>query len=211
MPLPMVHLAIAVRLGEIWREVDSPDFLLGCLAPDAIHARTGAGEAEKAVTHFRDAEGEFDLARIQDMFSENVQKEGKLASFSAGYTAHLLSDHLWLTTVTARFKETLGTLDFEVGRAIYYEETDQLDFDLYRRMEWRPRVWEQLRQTDAPDFLPLLTATEIDAWRNKTLRWFDELKEEPKITPKYFTYEVTMDYIQRAVKMLAGLRTRERL
>ncbi len=197
MPLPMVHLAIAVRLGEIWPVVDSPDFLLGSLAPDAIHARAGAGEVEKAVTHFRDAQWEFDLARIQEMFSENVQKEGKLASFSAGYAAHLLSDHLWLTTVTAGFKDTLGSLEFEVGRAIYYEETDQIDFDLYRRMEWPPRVWEQLRQTDAPEFPPLLTAGEINAWSEKTLHWFDELKEEPKITPKYFTYEVTLDYIER--------------
>ena len=39
MPLPMVHLSVAVSLCEKDGRFPSPDFLLGSIAPDAIHMR----------------------------------------------------------------------------------------------------------------------------------------------------------------------------
>jgi len=51
MPLPMVHLAVAVRLYEAQGVLPPSGFLLGSLAPDAIHARPGTQRADKDVTH----------------------------------------------------------------------------------------------------------------------------------------------------------------
>ncbi|MFC0214140.1 hypothetical protein ACFFK0_17060 [Paenibacillus chartarius] len=49
MPWPMVHFAIADRVccGE-----PSPSFLIGSIAPDAIHARAGSTREDKERTHF---------------------------------------------------------------------------------------------------------------------------------------------------------------
>ena len=42
MPLPMVHLAISVRMRAQDGRALTPDFLLGSIAPDAIHMRPNA-------------------------------------------------------------------------------------------------------------------------------------------------------------------------
>jgi hypothetical protein len=51
MPLPMVHLAIAVRAHELMGSEPTPAFLLGSIAPDAIHMRPNATRDDKRKTH----------------------------------------------------------------------------------------------------------------------------------------------------------------
>jgi hypothetical protein len=54
MPLPMVHLAVAVRVHEVESRVPSSAFLLGSIAPDAIHMRPGTGRDDKRRVHLVD-------------------------------------------------------------------------------------------------------------------------------------------------------------
>jgi hypothetical protein len=203
MPLPMVHLAIAVRLAGSGFSGRMPEFLLGSLAPDAIHARPGEEPADKDASHLRSGESLPDPVRIQTLLKDCRSKAEPLPSFAAGYAAHLIADRLWVTTIYADFKRNLSHLDPEALRNLYYLETDQVDFDLYRRVEWRPTAWDLLARASSPDFSPLLSADEIDRWREHTLHWFDELKQEPGIVPQYITDDLVHDFIERAVEAVS--------
>jgi hypothetical protein len=54
MPLPMVHLWVAVQMGEARGIWPSPEFLLGSIAPDAVHMRPGYERVHKRRSHLQD-------------------------------------------------------------------------------------------------------------------------------------------------------------
>ncbi len=64
MPLPMVHLAVAIQMHRLEQRIPSPDFLLGSIAPDAIHMRPDTGREDKQRVH---------LAEIPDPDHERVR------------------------------------------------------------------------------------------------------------------------------------------
>lgn len=84
------------------------------------------------------------------------------------------------------------------GRALYYLETDQIDFDLFHQMPWRKAVWSMLATTQPADFAGLLSAEEITRWRDRTLNWFEKLKIEPGIVPVHITYSDVQVFINQA-------------
>lgn len=196
MPLPMIHLAIAVELGTHDPLYMSPAFLLGSIAPDAIHMRPDATRDDKRSTHLIKHPGGFP----QD---DEIQAllQGETPVFEMGYAAHILTDSLWRQTILETFKSRIpDKLDQAAHRTLYYQDTDQIDFDLYHQAAWRAEVWDKLAQAEAVDFPPLLTGAEIDGWRDRTLRWFTELKQEPGITPQYITGPMVQDFISAAAE-----------
>ncbi len=205
MPLPMVHLAVAVRLHEPRGAEPSPAFLLGSIAPDAIHTRPGAGREEKRGTHLLDRPATGDRDPIAELRAGYRGADDDLRNFADGYAAHLLTDRLWNALLERDYKPRLSPdLDPAERRALYYRETDQLDFNLYHRSPWRPRVWALLGQARPPDFTPLLAAEEIARWRDRTLAWFETPEKEPRITPVYLTDAAIHAFIERATEAVAA-------
>ncbi|MCB0127401.1 MAG: zinc dependent phospholipase C family protein [Caldilineaceae bacterium] len=204
MPLPMVHLGIAVQLGDVKGETLSSAFLLGSIAPDAIHMRPNADRVAKQMTHLRMAESDLP-ERLQAFLEERSSLPENEQSFAAGYVAHILTDALWVTEVVQPFHSQIpATMTKEERRTLYYQETDQVDFNLYHGAPWRETIWHQLKQASAPDLPPLLTAQEITLWQDRTLRWFAELKEEPGIQPMYLTDALVHGFIDRATAHVAA-------
>lgn len=200
MPLPMVHLAVAVQLAARQQQFPSATFLLGSLAPDAIHMRLDTGYADKQRTHLDHLE-DTDHRQLQALLAQ-YQSE-PLATFAAGYAAHLLTDRLWLLEVIPELQKQVVDVDIVEQRKKYYEETDQVDFNLYHQADWRGEVWERLEVAASVDFMPLLRDIEIHQWRERTLAWFADAKHEPKITPRYITDELTQAFINRATDYVA--------
>lgn len=204
MPLPMVHLAVAVRLHEPRGAEPSPAFLLGSIAPDAIHMRPGAGREEKRRTHLLDRPTD-DRDPIRDLRADYRGADAATRDFADGYAAHLLTDRLWSALLERDYKPRLSPdLDLAERRALYYRETDQLDFNLYHRSPWRPRVWALLGQARPPEFAPLLAAEEIARWRDRTLAWFETPEKEPRITPVHLTDAAVGAFIARATDAVAA-------
>jgi hypothetical protein len=154
-----------------------------------------------------------------DVEARDVAGSG-CARFAAGYAAHILTDRLWNKRVIVPFRERNAHLSREDQNALYYRETDQLDFNLYRRSPWRERVWQALQLAVAPDAVLapdvttapgaaasaaalLVTSDEVDQWRRRTLRWFTELKEEPGIVPGQITDEIVAEFVQEASAFVA--------
>ncbi len=64
MPLPMVHLAVAVQLAARHDQFPSPAFLLGSLSPDAIHMRPDSVGDDKEKTHLTNPPDTADHAAV---------------------------------------------------------------------------------------------------------------------------------------------------
>lgn len=191
MPLPMVHLSVAVLLGERRSTFPSSDFLLGSIAPDAIHMRPNTTRDDKNATHLLTTPDtpEHDAVR-------NLLDQPNPSTFTRAYAAHLLTDRLWLSEVFYKFRDSAPTEPNSAEeRTLYYTETDQVDINLYHRTPWRPEVWRCLEVAQAPNFPPLLTAEEIYGWADRTLRWYEDPAKNPGVTPQYLTDSLVADFI----------------
>jgi hypothetical protein len=199
MPLPMVHLAIAVGIYSPQKSLPPPAFLLGSLAPDAIHMRPDSGRGDKEAVHLGQ-----DPARLRNLLASHTEGADHLPNFAAGYVAHVLADRLWRQTVypafLARLPKETAAADL---RTLYYRDTDQIDCDLYRALPWRPEVWTLLASAPAIDFPPLLAAAEIARWQERTLAWYDDPDHEPGIEACYIRPEDVHEFIAQASGQIA--------
>ena len=196
MPPPMVHLAIAV---EMYGVDHNSDFLLGNIAPDAIHMRPNTERKDKLKVHLADLPKQR-YERARQLFTQyRADNHGsKEIGFADGYITHLLTDFLWQERVIKLFYEQVPpSLTHHERRKLYYQETDGNDFNLYHQMPWREAVWTKLSETTPLDFGPFLTSDEISKWRDRVLKWFEDI-EELKIEPIFVSYEKTLNFINQA-------------
>lgn len=197
MPLPMVHLSTAIKVYEKLNIKPSPQLLLGSLAPDAIHMRKNTVREDKSITHLTDKPHLDKFERVKSMYE--LYKNSKDSELIKGYCIHLLTDYLWNNIIMVSFEKNIPEdILPEDRRALYYLETDQIDFNLYRNMDWRPQVWRELQEVSITDITSLLTGEEISLWRDRVINWFDKLKQEPKIAPKYITDSMVDAFIDKA-------------
>lgn len=206
MPLPMVHFWVAVRMAEARGMFPSPEFLLGSIAPDAVHMRPDYERSHKRRSHLNDPRDAADHDQVRAFVMEHISGNGTndaTARYVVGYAAHLLTDRLWLKRVYDPFYERNSHLGPEELRILYYQETDQVDFNLYHRSEWREGVWKALETAVAPEGVQLVTPNEVDQWKRRTLRWFTELKDEPGIVPREITDEIVAEFVAEASSVVA--------
>lgn len=190
MPSQMVHLAVAVKLYEYDKEEPGPSFLLGSVAPDAIHMRPGSNREDKKRTHLGIIQSGVDADGIIPGFVRpyfEAESTEDVRQTILGYAAHLLTDYYWLQTLNREYVDAVAPrLSKEEIRTLYYRETDKNEFRLYREAPWRPRIWDSLRAARALDVAPYLTAEEISLWRERVLTW-PEVNQEQDVVPEYFT------------------------
>jgi hypothetical protein len=208
MPLPMVHLFIAETM---FKQRDLPlnaDFLLGSIAPDAIHMRDNWTRDDKRRTHFNLAED----TELEQLFENKLRpffepfcSDDAATCQSKGYIAHVLTDFLWNQSVYGSFRRLVEQEKIENERALYYTETDQIDFNFFHNEPWRLHTWQLLTQSSAVDIPELLTASEIDKWKVRTINWFKESSNEPCIKPIYITEEAVRAFIHDSAVQLLNL------
>ena len=202
MPLPLVHLAIAAHLYRQHNKPLAPAFLLGSLAPDAIHMRPESTRTDKQTTHFFRPDQSVDEGQLAACLAGPYQAPLPLPLFTLGYAAHVLTDRYWTETVTVPMRPAIPPELTQAERhALYYRETAYIDWRLYTQAPWRPTIWAQLALADQIDFPPLLTAEEIDGWRVRTLHGFDQPPARQE-EPRFFTPTLVADFIERAAAWL---------
>lgn len=206
MPLPMVHLAVAVRSHERLNGAPSPAFLLGSIAPDAVHVRLRAGRRHKWRTHLGVVYLPDGLGRLRAgwLVRQSQAAGSEMAAFAQGYAVHLLADRLWYTTVMPAFRRSMPpgwSRRQRIER--YYQETAWLDRQLYDSAPWRAVAWDKLASAQPMDFGSLLTGAEIGAWRDHTLDGF-EAGTGVSVEPTYITEAMLADFVERAAEMAAG-------
>ncbi|MGG4481466.1 hypothetical protein [Paenibacillus xylanilyticus] len=216
MPLPMVHLHVAVLFADASPErVKRGSFYLGNIAPDSIHMREGTTREDKEYTHFNPKDDEKYISRLQELYSVYIQQRSDEGWkwFVRGYFMHVMTDYYWFRSVYPEFVERVNSTDEtndvkrtkdELGR-LYYQETDQIDFNLYYHAIWSGNVWHMLKSTQSYDVEGRLTAEEILRWRDRTISFFNEQANEPRIVPTYLTDNLVQAFVTDTVQRLSLL------
>ncbi|MFA6947663.1 MAG: hypothetical protein WCQ72_01640 [Eubacteriales bacterium] len=189
MALPMVHLAAAY----LWHPEDTalhecPEYYLGAIAPDAIHAREGVTREDKRVTHFGGTGCADCLQRISRLWLRDS------SPFAIGYGLHIITDRVW----AENYRQFKGLFDPQTGKIrseVYYGDTDAVDFMLYDSLPYRPFLWDKLSCAVPRDFEGLLSAAEIGWWQQRVLHWFENRNNERSGEIKYLTYDVISRFI----------------
>ena len=192
MPLPMVHLNIAIELLESgFKTSDLSQFYLGIISPDAIHMRKDTISEDKRKTHLSENVKWIDindtdfyelmLAFIKSNI-DNVNHD-----FLWGYVLHIITDMHWSKIIYPEFVEKYrkDTIAIQDERMAYYNDTDRLDQIIFNECNWRNDVWEYLGIANCTNFLDILTGYEINLWKNRTLHWFDSGESQHKNPIKY--------------------------
>ncbi|WP_282937346.1 hypothetical protein [Paenibacillus sp. RC67] len=190
----MIHFQVAVNY--FGREDIPAPFILGSIAPDAIHMRKNASREDKKRTHLNIESEPNQMIFAQRLYTHYINKKATdedMKWFVRGYFAHLLTDYLWLQNVYFRFKEKAQNdlLEPEQMRKAYYKDTDQIDFSYYKHKQWKNEVWSKLIQSPSYALDPYVTSDEVHYWRYRTVHWFDLLAQEPGVEPQYITEAMT--------------------
>jgi hypothetical protein len=193
----MVHFAIADKL---YKDKPSPAFLLGSIAPDAIHSRENSNRQDKNQTHLCKADGSMpDLESLQNFCKSNLNKyeDPDWNSFVLGYASHVLADLRWTETVWEEYIAKIKQSEDhnEPIKRIYNLEVCQLDYDLYKE-EWAGYIFASLADSKVFSIAPYLTDIEISQYREKTITWLNDPANEPQINLKYITEDIVREFIK---------------
>lgn len=214
MPLPMVHLNIANLITDsLQGQADRGSFYLGNIAPDSIHMREGTTRDDKEYTHFNPKdEGDY-VGGLKELYLSYMQQRADEGWkwFVRGYFMHVMTDYYWFRSVHPEFVERVNKEDLSIGTSrskeelarLYYQETDQIDFDLYRGSSWSEEVWQVLNSSLGYNMTDRLTADEIVRWRDHTFSFLNG--EEPGITPEFITGERVQVFVEESVERLIAL------
>lgn len=206
MPFPLVHLAIAVELAQCYPPAGEAAFLLGSLAPDAIHMRPNTTRRDKNRTHLltinHSETPDAVYARALEEFF--LPRWPQSDPFLQGYAAHLLTDRRWVQTVYPQFRATHPPhLSNTEAVRLYYQEVEQVDLRLYRQMPWRAAIWQRLATAVPQPVADLLTAEEVAGWQQRTFTWFAERADLALVETRYITYERVSEFIHATATAIA--------
>lgn len=199
MPLPMVHLGVARGIAEKLHIPDLPAFYLGSIAPDGIFTREGFTREQKWRNHLINKDGVRTVDGILAFYKEYKHLD---ESFILGYTVHVLTDQLYNETVYQKYLERYENdlSPVQDKKWAYYNDTDIVDFELYSKSPWRDEVWHCLEQSRGIDVDGYIYAIEADAWRDRTLHWYDSGESKHKNPVRYITYEDEIVFIDMAAE-----------
>ena len=209
MPLPMVHLAVAAMMLPDLQDPRVPAFLVGNIAPDAIHMRPGWTTDDKRRVHLflssTDVPDGAELA-ARDLLTDWRNHGVAIGPLHIGYAAHVLTDLLWRARVWFPLRKKLpAEIGYQEGRVLYYRETDEIDRQIFETALWRDQVWRLLAEAQPADIPDMVSAGEIALWRQRTLGWFDHLAPATE-PPLYLTTAGVLSFAEdAAAQVLAWL------
>jgi hypothetical protein len=207
MPWPMVHFSIAEKLFD---HDPSPEFLLGSIAPDAIHMRANTTRQDKGRTHLCEDDGTMpNLQTFSDFCKRHVtQNDHDNNQLILGYVSHLYADLRWTETVWNDYVEKINLVidgHNESIKSRYNIEVCQIDYNLYKNEVWSHQIFETLLQARDYSIPNLLTSEEITQYRAHIMQNLENEGNEPGIVPLYITDTIVTMFINDTVDELKSL------
>lgn len=204
MPLPMVHLSVAVLAEKTLGIEDRCAYYLGSIAPDGIHMLEQWTVEDKKRSHLG-VRGTDDPSGVMAFLASDAAKSNR--DYSVGYALHCLTDLYWNVQIMKIFdgcypKEPCPVL---TSREAYYSDTDQIDIHLYHTMSERKELWSLLEKSQGVDLPGVLSAKAAELWNKRTLRWYDQ-ERTFSIPITYIALQAVSDFLPKAsrycVKMI---------
>jgi len=211
MPFPLTHLCVAYRILEKRPSPAPEQFILGCIAPDAVHFRAefqGATKAligpAKKVTHLCPVSGE-KWGKVTDVNGwiqcvKAFLRANPNDPFAAGYAVHVLTDIFNHIGPWHEFNTEYPDEAAKGYASDYYRDLRNIDLRIYRELFNGSEI-EGLLQNSTPLDMPgLVTAAEQRAGRDSLLytSYVDAPENVDTSTCFYITYEQTLAFINDA-------------
>ncbi|MDE6642443.1 MAG: zinc dependent phospholipase C family protein [Acetatifactor sp.] len=194
MAQPMMHLLIADRIYS--EKSDSilsyDDFLLGSIAPDAVHVKKNYTRELKDISHYR-FNSKSHISYFDTFFGEYSTPENK--DFVVGYLVHLLSDMIWYHSVRVPFKEEFlkAPLQNMSMNEAYYADCEQIEQLMFLERN-APHIIEALNRGKAYSLEGLIDAEDVKGWKEKLIFDYNN-KKSILLHTQYISEKHIRDYI----------------
>lgn len=211
MAQPMMHLLIADRIytEKIIPICSYADFLLGSIAPDAVHVKENYKREVKNISHYR-----FDSKSHISYFDGFIPKfqTSNNRDFVLGYLVHLLSDMIWYHFVRVPFKDAFWQAPIQnmSMNEAYYADCDQIEQLMFREKS-APRIIEAIKRGNAYSLEGMIDAEDVEAWKEKLILAYDN-KKDILVRTNYISEQNIRDYIiQCADECVEYLKTQYKI
>lgn len=207
------HIAVGeLILGKAGEKIKDPEaFVVGNIAPDAVHSRENYKREMKKISHLR--QGIVDSTflqkdnlklfhdRLEDFVKSFCVKTRADYDFMCGYAAHLVTDELFIRTVR---QEYVGKME-KIG---VYQDDIEFFYKITRDMNGTDYIIAKKYpfKTDPVLFLEKPEHFEVDGFVrvneiNLTMKWIAEnyFEGENRFkSPVYLTYEEVCEFIDNS-------------
>ena len=205
MPFPMTHLIIARNILNATSQIKNPaQFMLGSIAPDAVHFRPDFESDMKKVSHLVVGEERWGWVTDNAGWRENVLTfldlmKDEDPDFILGYCAHILADIKHNVEIWTPFRiEHEHELKSGQGSALHREAVE-VDFELYRTCPDRPKMWGLLERARPIDIPGIVEASDIERARAHLLYKQYEGRQPVDMSGyKHVTVKTMIDLIEEA-------------
>ena len=205
MPFPMVHLCVAHRILDNNKEIENPgNFLLGALAPDAVHFRENYSGDMKKSSHLCVGNEKWGATTKNQEWFDNVllflQRNKCFANkdFMYGYCSHILADiqnniKIWMP-LHLKNEETQE----KAMSSLLHKEAYAIDLLLYLLHPKKEEIWSQLKEANSYHIPGCVSAEEIDRMKDAILYSQFANTEQPDVSfNKYITMPIIQDFIAK--------------
>lgn len=207
MSLQMIHMEIAYRLLEYLPQIEHPaEFILGSVAPDAVHMNPHYDVKSKVKSHLFEDCGPWGDTQDYGQWQSNIgayferiaaaQEEPARRDFSIGICVHCLTDRwndirIWRKAQS----EFLPTMPFAAFKEIFYQEQRSIDNWLYQNSGNTSEIRKLL--ADAKSFVieDLVDGEEIEVLRKHLLTVQYDVEKVDITNNRFFTAEKIEDFM----------------
>lgn len=181
MSYQMTHLEIAYRLLEKYNWIEErPDFLLGAIAPDAVHFHEEYSYKLKEQSHLWDCGPRWGITLDSDRWERNVlnfwekHKDDSNREYIAGYCVHILTD--WMNDIRIwkpfRVENVKG------------ENVDEV-YQIYSREAYRSDQWLYHESDNSEKIMSILTEGRAYSIENRICRKDVEMQKRHILSEQY--------------------------
>lgn len=214
MPFAMTHLYIAHNIIKSTPQIKKPgDFMLGAVAPDAVHFLDNYHSDLKKISHLCIGDEKWgNITNNQEWLSHvlnflKIYNFGEKKDFIYGYCSHIITDlqnniKIW----TPFLAENKDAIEKGMG-SIYHQESFDIDYELYLISPEQQRdIWELLRGAAGYNIENVIGRGEIDKMKHHLLyNLFNDRKPAEVSTNKYVTISRVLQFISAESQYISRL------
>ena len=214
MSYQMTHLEIAYRLLDKYKWIKvRPDFLLGAIAPDAVHFHEEYHVELKEQSHLWDCGPRWGVTLDSDKWKRNVldfwnmHKTDPNRDYIAGYCVHILTD--WLNDIKIWFpfrNENMQDEDVDAIYHIYGKEAYRGDQWLFHESNNSEKIMSLLAESRAYSIVNCVLQKDVETQKKHILSEQYKNKGNYDISGhRYCTEAVTISFIDECVEELKDI------
>lgn len=220
MSFQMIHMEIAYRLLEYLPQIEHPaEFILGSVAPDAVHMNPHYDVSSKVKSHLFKNCGMWGDTLDYEQWRSNIeayferiaaaQEEPARRDFEIGICVHCLTDRwndirIWRKAQS----EFLPTMTFEAFKEAFYREYRNIDWWLYQNSGNTAQIRKLLADAESFEIEDLVDRQELEDLRKHLLTVQYDVEMVDITNNCFFTAEKIEDFMAFTVDAILEMFAR---